>query len=248
MVSDDEISISSKVSHNEFSCGECSKTFEKLAQLNRHHRECHVKRFRCTKCDYRCGRKGDLERHEATHAEPVPTRKYGKTPVHTPASRSRLDRSPVRHRSPRSPRDSGRYSHSSPRPSRSPERSVRSVIRRRSRSRSRSPASNTPKSSHRNDRGKSHQRFRSAEKTPSRCCDASCQTEEDGELRKRVRNLTAKLREAGHDGGSVLEYTTSSIKIPRDVILTRKTERYITRHGELVEIFTEEIKRVPDEP
>ena len=40
---------------------------------------------------------------------------------------------------------------------------------------------------------------------------------------------------------SVMEY-----KVPGDIILIRKTERFISRHGELVESITEEIKKLPE--
>lgn len=261
MVSDDEISNCSKISNNDFSCGECNKTFGKLPQLTRHHRETHVKRFRCTKCDYRCGRKGDMERHEATHAEPIPVRKYGKTPIYTPEARSQSTRSPDRRHRSRSPRSKERSPRTSTRSPRSSERSPRTPHRssqnrsprtpsRRSRSCSNPRTSaKTSKSSQRSSRERPHARSsRSlARDDRRRYSDACCQTEDEGDLRKRVRSLVSKLKGAGHDGGSVLECNTTSFKIPQNVVFTRKTERYISKDGELVEIFTEEIKRLPEE-
>ena len=220
-MSDDEISLGSRTSRtNEFTCGECSRTFDKLPQLTRHHRDTHVKKFRCTKCDYRCGRKADMERHEGTHAEPIPARKQLKTPVYNPHARTPSKRSPPRRGRSRSPRTS------SPRPStsfaRTPSRPRSPVFpdRRRSRSRSRRrSASKTHQSSRKGDdrHESSYQRQRSRSPTGvERGCqrsDAASQTEDEGDTRKRLKNLIRKLREDGHDGGSVIDTNTIRLRI-----------------------------------
>ena len=307
---------------SEYSCGQCGSRFDNLTRLNKHHRETHVKKFQCRFCDYRCGRKKDMERHEGTHAKtPRPEdRVHTKTPV-----RALLPRSPTSQYSPR--RNSpGRDRTSSGRPSRlsgrgdyprrgvrsprtSPGRYFRDNPRRRSRSRSRS--SRSPRESGRqvhrrsksNERGsstssprtrerdyESDRRVRSRSKsvgeeapisppqtgecssrtrsrsksaepvTPISCTrdrspsvipmietkDADTQTDDTGTARARVRNLIRSLRSGSHAGGSLVENSVSEYNVPDDVVLIRTTERYLTRHGELVEVITEELKKTPE--
>ena len=35
-------------------------------------------------------------------------------------------------------------------------------------------------------------------------------------------------------------------RVPNDVVLIRKTERYLTKDGEFVEVVTEELKKIPE--
>ena len=76
--------------------------------------------------------------------------------------------------------------------------------------------------------------------------DTSTQTDDNGTMRARVRDLVEGLRSTGHAGGSVLENNVTEYRVPNDVVLIRKTERYLTKDGEFVEIVTEELKKIPE--
>ena len=286
---------------SEYSCGDCGLKFDKMTQLTKHHRDAHVKKFQCQLCEYRCIRKRDIEKHEATHAKPpVPERrKSTRTPVTTPRQRSPLGRHSPRRDSPRKDRASTSYDHASPRSSHRRSRS-RSPRTNSSRSRKRTPSprdspgkkrrqSRSPKGATVTKRRENRsprcspgqtrsresaseiskspvmqqRRSHSPEETPVReqspvespvreqsespdQKEVACQTDDEGSTKARIRNLLAHLRSAGHAGGSVIENSVVEFKVPAGLVLIRKTERFLSRHGELVESITEEIKKEPE--
>ena len=92
---------------------------------------------------------------------------------------------------------------------------------------------------------RSREQSMEASESPDRK-EVACQTDDEGSTKARVRNLLAHLRSAGHAGGSVIENSVVEFKVPDGLVLIRKTERFLSRHGELVESITEEIKKEPE--
>ena len=68
-----------------FQCDSCTKSYEKKDSLQRHKREVHIRKYHCGQCNYRTGRKTEMERHQGAHdVAVVPVRKHSLTPVSSP--------------------------------------------------------------------------------------------------------------------------------------------------------------------